>query len=189
MKVKNIIKTANKSATTSKILISEKDIQKKVNILAKKISQDYAGKNPILVCVLKGAVIFLTDLLKQLNIPLSIDFMAITSYGKDTETSGVVRILKDLDTSLESKHVLVIEDIIDSGLTLHYLLNNLKARNVASLKVCTLLNKPANRKVEVKVDYNGFEIPNEFVVGYGLDFNELYRNLPFIALLKEEIIL
>lgn len=177
-----------KSAET-KILISEKEIQKKVMQLAKNISRDYADKNPVLVCVLKGAVIFLSDLLRHINIFASIDFMAISSYGKDTETSGVVRILKDLDTSIESKHILVVEDIIDSGLTLHYLLNNLRSRNPASLKVCTLLSKTENRKVEVKVDYNGFEIPNKFVVGYGLDFNESYRNLPYIALLNEEVVL
>ncbi len=169
------------------ILIPADTIQKKVAELGKKISQDYAGKELCLVCVLKGAVIFLSDLIRSLVPPVCYDFMAISSYGQDTKSSGVVKILKDLDESIESKHVLVVEDIVDSGLTLHYILNNLRARNVASLKVCALLDKPDHRKVSVKVDYNGFIIPDKFVVGYGLDYNQKYRNVPFIFTLKPEV--
>lgn len=169
------------------ILLPAQDIQKKVEELGKKISDDYRGKELFLVCVLKGAVVFLSDLIRHLKPTMSYDFMAISSYGQDTKSSGVVKILKDLDESIESKHVLVVEDIVDSGLTLHYILNNLRARNVASLRVCALLDKPDHRKVPVTVDYHGFLIPDKFVVGYGLDYNQNYRNVPFIFTLKPEV--
>ncbi|PIU64349.1 MAG: hypoxanthine phosphoribosyltransferase [Armatimonadetes bacterium CG07_land_8_20_14_0_80_40_9] len=168
------------------VLITEKEIRKKVKELGKKISRDYEGKDLVLVCVLRGAVIFMSDLIRSISIPLSFDFMAISSYGSDTKSSGVVKITKDLDESIESKHVLIVEDIVDTGLTLQYLTNNLSSRNVASLKICALLDKPAQRKVEVKIDYKGFTIPDKFVVGYGLDYNQKYRYLPYISALKHE---
>ena len=168
------------------VLITEKEIRKKVKELGKKISRDYEGKDLVLVCVLRGAVIFMSDLIRSISIPLSFDFMAISSYGSDTKSSGVVKITKDLDESIESKHVLIVEDIVDTGLTLQYLTNNLSSRNVASLKICALLDKPAQRKVEVKIDYKGFTITDKFVVGYGLDYNQKYRYLPYISALKHE---
>ena len=141
----------------------------------------------MLVGVLKGAVMFIVDLARSTQLPVTLDFMAVASYGASTETSGIVRILKDLDNSIEGKHVLIVEDIIDSGLTLNYILETLRTRNPASLKVCALLNKPARRRVDVPVDYICFNIPDEFVVGYGLDYNQIYRNLPFVGVLKQEV--
>jgi len=169
------------------ILITEEQIQEKVSDLGKQISIDYKGKEPIVVGVLVGAVVFFADLLREITIPLSIDFVAISSYGSDTKSSGVVRILKDLDQSVESRHVLIVEDIIDTGLTLNYLVENLRSRSVATLKVCTLLDKPSRRKVPVVVDYNGFTIEDQYVVGYGLDFDQQYRNLPFVGVLRPEV--
>lgn len=169
------------------ILLTEQQIAEKVKELAAQINRDYEGKEPVLVAVLNGAVVFLSDLMRNLVVPVSVDFVKWVSYGSDTRSSGVVRILKDLDESVESRHVLVVEDIIDTGLTLHYLLENLRARNVASLKVVALLDKPSRRKVQVKADYLGFEVPDAFVVGYGLDYAQKYRNLPFIGILKPEI--
>lgn len=160
-----------------KVVITEKQIKQKVRQLGKNITKDYAGKELFIVGVMKGSLMFLMDLVREIDVPLSYDLMAISSYGAATESSGVVRILKDLDMPVESRHVLVVEDIIDSGLTLHYLLNNLRTRNIASLKVCTLLDRPYRRKVEVPVDYNGFVINDDFVVGYGLDFNQKSRNM------------
>lgn len=169
------------------ILISEEDLQERIKTLGMQIAADYEGKDLVLVGVLKGAVLFMADIMRYINIPLSFDFMAMSSYGKDTKPSGVMRILKDLDEDVESRHVLIIEDIIDTGFSLSYLTANLRSRNIASLKICTLLDKPDRRKVNVKVDYNGFSIPNRFVVGYGLDFAQRYRNLPFIGVLKPEV--
>lgn len=172
----------------AKILIPSDRLQARVHELGAQISRDYGDARPLLVCVLKGGVIFLSDLSRALSIPHEMDFMAISSYGgKRIESSGVVRILMDLNASIENRHVLIVEDIIDTGHTLHYMIDTLKARNPASLKICTLLNKPDRRDVEIHLDYTGFDIPNEFVVGYGLDFDELYRNLPYIGVLKPEM--
>jgi hypoxanthine phosphoribosyltransferase len=169
-----------------RVLIDRQQIQDKVKALAEEISRDYRGKDLVIVGVLKGAVVFLGDLIKNINVPLVLDFIAVSSYGNTTETSGVVRILKDLDHSIEGMDVLIVEDIIDSGLTLCYLKDNLKSRGANSIKICTLLDKPYRRKADVKVDYKGFEIEDEFVVGYGLDFAERFRNLPEICVLKPE---
>jgi len=171
----------------SEVLLSEEQIQARIGELAAQISADYRGKDLLLVCVLKGGILFLTDLMRQLDIPHAIDFMAISSYGASTETSGVVRILMDLNTSIEGKNVLIVEDIVDTGHTLDYILRNLSTRRPASLKVCTLLNKPSRRVIEVPIHYVGFDIPNKFVIGYGLDYAELYRNLPFIGVLKPDV--
>ncbi len=160
------------------------DLQARVRDLAAAISADYAEKRLLLVCVLKGAVFFLSDLMRHIDIPVEVDFMAVASYGSATDSSGVVRILKDLDMPLEGRDVLIVEDIVDSGLTLQYLLRNLGSRNPASLEVCSLLTKPSRRKVDLPVRYVGFEIPDRFVVGYGLDYDERYRNLPYIAALE-----
>jgi len=169
------------------ILIDRERIQARVAELAAEISHDYAGVGDVLlVCVLKGAVMFLADLSRQLAIPHAIDFMAISSYGASTESSGIVRIVMDLETSIVDRHVLVVEDIIDSGRTLDYITRNLSTRSPASLKICTLLDKKERRMLPIPVDYVGFEVPDEFVIGYGLDFVELYRNLPFIGVLKPE---
>ncbi|MCG0314377.1 MAG: hypoxanthine phosphoribosyltransferase [Calditerricola sp.] len=169
------------------VLISEEAIREKVRELGQILSAEYAGKNPLVICVLKGAALFMTDLVRQMNIPLEMDFMAVSSYGASTQSSGVVRILQDLDTPVEGRHVLVVEDIIDSGLTLSYLIDLLKRRNAASVKVVTLLDKPHRRTVDLKPDYCGFVVPDAFVVGYGLDYAEKYRNLPYIGVLKPEV--
>lgn len=171
-----------------RILITKEQIDSKLEELGKKITRDYKGKdNILLVGVLKGAVVFMADLIRYIDLPLQVDFMAVSSYGASTESSGVVRILKDLEENLEGKNLLIVEDIIDSGLTLSYLYNILKSRNPASIKICALLDKPERRKVDIKVDYLGFEIPDYFVVGYGLDYDEKYRNLPYICVLKSEV--
>ncbi len=173
-----------------RVLITGEQIKKKIKQLGKKISNDYKDSdNLLLVGVLKGAVLFMSDLIRYIDIPLQIDFMAVSSYGSSTESSGVVRILKDLDETVEGKDVLVVEDIIDSGLTLDYMCNILSSRKPASLKICALLDKPSRRKVDLEVDYLGFEIPDYFVVGYGLDYAGKYRNLPYICILKPEIYL
>jgi hypoxanthine phosphoribosyltransferase len=166
------------------VLLSEAVIYDRIVELGTKITQDYAGLNPLLVGVLKGACFFLSDLLRAIDLPLGIEFMAISSYGSSTRTSGEVRILKDLDVAIENRHIIVVEDIVDTGLTLSYLLANLKSRGAASVKLVALLDKSERREREVAIDYLGFEIPDHFVVGYGLDFAERYRNLPFIAVLK-----
>lgn len=168
------------------ILLDQQTIQAKVKELGAQVSEDYRDKNPLVICVLKGALMFVADLSRSMEIPLTLDFMAVSSYGVSTKSSGVVRILKDLETGIEGRHVLIAEDIIDTGLTLKYLVENLKSRKPASIKVCTLLDKPTRRQVQFKPDYCGFEIPDKFVVGYGLDFAEKYRNLPFIGVLKPE---
>lgn len=170
-----------------KILVTEEAITSKVKELGKKISEDYKDKDLILVGILKGAVIFLSDLARSIDIPVALDFMAVSSYGKSSTSTGEVRIVKDLDFSVENKDILIIEDIIDTGYTLAYLTDNLKKRGASSVKVCSLLDKPERRKVDVKVDYLGFAIPDEFVVGYGLDYAEFGRNLPYVAALKEEV--
>jgi len=167
------------------ILLEEDQIRGRVSELAAQISQDYEGKDPLLVCVLKGAVFFTADLTREITVPCEIDFMAVSSYGSATDSSGVVRILKDLDANIEGRHVIIIEDIVDSGLTLSYLRKNLNARNPASVEVCSLLTKPARRKVDIACRYVGFEVPDVFVVGYGLDFEEKFRNLRFIAAFPE----
>jgi hypoxanthine phosphoribosyltransferase len=171
----------------AEILIDEKTLQARIRELGEQISRDYQGKRPILVGVLKGAFMFMADLIRHISIPHEIDFMATSSYGAATESSGIVRILKDLDTPISGRDVLIVEDIIDTGLTLDYLLRILRARNPASIRVCTLLDKRERRRIPIPLDYVGFEIPNKFVVGYGLDFGEIYRNLPYIAVLKPEI--
>ncbi|BAU26179.1 hypoxanthine phosphoribosyltransferase [Aneurinibacillus soli] len=170
-----------------KILLSEEEISAKVSELGSILSEEYAGKNPLVICVLRGAAPFMTDLVRRMTIPLEMDFMAVSSYGKSTQSSGIVRIMKDLDTSVEDRHVLVVEDIIDSGLTLSYLVDNLERRNAASVKVVTLLDKPARRAVDLKPHFSGFQIPDAFVVGYGLDYAEKYRNLPYIGILKPSV--
>jgi hypoxanthine phosphoribosyltransferase len=168
------------------VLIEEDALRERIAGLGAEISSDYAGKDLLLVGVLKGAVFFMADLMRQITVPCEVDFMAISSYGASTDSSGVVRILKDLDESIEGRNVLVVEDIIDSGLTLSYLKRTLSARRPASLEICALLTKPERREVEVPVRYTGFEIPNRFVVGYGLDFAERYRNLRYVGVLDDE---
>jgi hypoxanthine phosphoribosyltransferase len=165
------------------ILVQPDDLSRRVRELGAQISTDYEGRDLLLVGVLKGAVFFLSDLMRHIDVPCEVDFMAVASYGSTTESSGVVRILKDLDVALEGRHVLIVEDIIDSGLTLQYLLRSLGARDPASIEVCALLTKPERRKVEITPRYVGFEIANRFVVGYGLDHAERYRNLPYVAAL------
>ena len=167
------------------ILVQPDDLGHRVRQLADEISRDYRGRHLLLVCVLKGAVFFLSDLMRHLEVPCEVDFMAVSSYGSSTESSGVVRILKDLDTPIEGRDVLVVEDIVDSGLTLKYLLKTLRARDPASLEVCALLEKPERRKVDLEIKYTGFEIPNRFVIGYGLDHGERFRNLPYVAVLNQ----
>ena len=170
-----------------KVLLSEEQLSQKIAELGEEISKDYQGKEIVAICVLKGAILFMADLARAVKVPMALDFMAVSSYGNGTSTSGTVRILKDLDNSIEGKHVLVVEDIIDSGVTLKYLLKNLKSRKPASIKLCTLLNKQERRRVEVDIDYCGFTVPDYFLVGYGLDYAEKYRNLPFIGILKPAI--
>ena len=167
------------------VLIDEPTLQSRIVEMGEEISNDYAGKDLLLVGVLKGAVFFMADLMRSLTVPCEVDFMAISSYGAETDSSGVVRILKDLDIPLQGRDVLIVEDIIDSGLTLSYLLRTLKAREPKSLEVCALLTKPERREVELPIRYTGFEIPNKFVIGYGLDYAERYRNLPYVAVLQE----
>jgi hypoxanthine phosphoribosyltransferase len=176
--------TSEFSNPNIEILISEEQIRDRIKELGGQISRDYAGLNPLLIGVLKGACFFLSDLMRAVDTRLSIEFMAISSYGSSTRTSGEVRIMKDLDVPIEGRHILVVEDIVDTGLTLSYLLANLKSRGAASVKLAALLDKFERRQKEVTIDYLGFKIPDEFVVGYGLDFAERYRNLPFIGVLK-----
>jgi hypoxanthine phosphoribosyltransferase len=169
------------------ILLSEEEIAQRVKELGAEITEDYKGCDLVVVGILKGALMFMADLIRYIKIPVLMDFAVVSSYGASTETSGVVRILKDLDQPIEGKHVLIVEDIIDSGLTMHYLVRILESRKPASVKVCTLLDKPSRRKVDIKPDYCGFSIPDKFVVGYGLDYAEYYRNLPEVGILKEEL--
>jgi hypoxanthine phosphoribosyltransferase len=171
-------------AKVGQVLVAADDLQRRVAELAEQISADYAGRDLLLIGVLKGAVFFVSDLMRQLTVPVEVDFMAVASYGSATRSSGVVRILKDLDAAIEGRDVLIVEDIVDSGLTLQYLLRNLQGRGPASLEVCALLVKPTRRKVELSTRYIGFEIPDEFAIGYGLDHAERYRNLPYVAALE-----
>ncbi len=166
------------------VLLSEEEVDKRIQEIGEQISKDYAGEQVHLVCVLRGGVFFLCELAKRITVPVSLDFMSVSSYGSDTKSSGVVKIVKDLDDSLTDKHVIVVEDIVDSGRTLSYLLEMLKDRGPKSMKLCTLLDKPDRRVVDVKVDYTGFQIPDEFVVGYGLDYAQKYRNLPYIGVVE-----
>lgn len=167
-----------------RVLLTQEQIMDRLTELGKEISEDYEGKEILLVGILKGSVVFMADLMRQIKVPLQIDFMAVSSYGKSTHSSGVVRILKDLDADIEGRHVLIVEDIVDTGLTLSYLVENLLSRKPASLKICTFLDKPERRQTQIIPDYNGYEIPDEFVVGYGLDYNEKYRNLPYIGVVE-----
>lgn len=173
--------------SVKEVLVTEEEINEKVIELGKRISEDYKGKDLILVGILKGAVIFMSDLARNIDIPISMDFMAVSSYGSSSESTGIVKMIKDLDCSIKDKDVLIVEDIIDTGLTLSYLTDNLNKRGANSVRICTLLDKPDRRKAEVPVDYYGFIIPDEFVIGYGIDYAEKYRNLSYIASLKEEI--
>ena len=167
-----------------RVLLTEEEVDKRINEVAEHINKDYAGKSIHLICILKGGVFFMCELAKRITVPVSMDFMCVGSYGDGTASSGVVRIAKDLDESIENKEVLIVEDIIDSGNTLYYLIDVLKKRNPASMRLCTLLDKPDRRVKDVKVDYCGFEIPDEFVVGYGLDYAQKYRNLPYIGVVE-----
>ena len=169
-----------------KILLTEKQIQQRVKELGQEIASHYVGKDLLLISVLKGSVLFMADLMRAIEAPLSIEFMVVSSYGADTATSGVVKIVKDIDVSIKDKHVLIVEDILDSGMTLSYLKELLSQRSPADIQIVTLLDKPARRKVDIRADYIGFEVPDEFLVGYGLDYVEYYRNLPYIGVLKRE---
>ncbi len=169
------------------ILLDQDVLEKKIQKLGEEISKDYAGEEVMLVGILKGASVFMSDLIRQISLPVYIDYMVVSSYGNSAETSGVVRIIKDLEDNIEGKNVIIVEDIIDTGLTLSYLKQNLLSRNPKTLKICTLLDKPARREKEIKIDYKGFEVPDEFIIGYGIDYAEKYRNLPFVALLKREV--
>ena len=173
-------------SAVGEVLIDTDALSARIAELGAEVSADYEGRDLLLIGVLKGAVFFMADLMRKLTIPCEVDFMAISSYGASTDSSGVVRILKDLDINIEGRHVLVVEDIIDSGLTLSYLMRNLESREPASLEVCALLTKPDRREMDVPVRYVGFEIPNRFVIGYGLDFGERYRNLPYVAVLSDD---
>ncbi|HTA36927.1 MAG TPA: hypoxanthine phosphoribosyltransferase [Solirubrobacteraceae bacterium] len=175
---------APEESTVGEVLVSADDLQRRVAELGEQISSDYAGRSLLLIGVLKGAVFFLSDLMRFIEVPVEVDFMAVASYGSATDSSGVVRILKDLDAAIEGRDVLIVEDIVDSGLTLQYLMRNLGSRNPRTLEVCALLTKPERRKVDLPTRYVGFEIPNRFVVGYGLDYAERHRNLPFVAVLE-----
>ena len=181
------INPVNMQADIDHWLISRDELEKRVAELGARITEDYRGTDVLMVGILKGAVVFFSDLIRHVDIPVAIDFMAISSYGSATKSSGVVRILKDLDNAISGRHVIIVEDIVDTGKTLAFLKETLLARGAASLKICTLLDKPDRRQVEIEADYFGFVIPNEFVVGYGLDYAEKYRNLPDIGVLKPEV--
>jgi hypoxanthine phosphoribosyltransferase len=172
-------------SAVGEMIVPPDELQRRVSELAEEISHDYAGRDLFMMGVLKGAVFFVADLIRQVDLPCELDFMAVSSYGSLTDSSGVVRILKDLDAPIEGRDVLIVEDVVDSGLTLGYLLRSLRSRNPRSLEVCALLVKPARRRVELPIRYVGFEIPNRFVVGYGLDLDQRYRNLPYVAALEE----
>ena len=170
-----------------KTLISKEELEATVARLGREITRDYQGKTPMMVAVLKGAFIFMADLVRQVDIPCTLDFMCVSSYGKGMSTAGQVKIIKDLDTTIEGKDVIIVEDILDSGVTLSYLMDLLRARKPASIRLCTLFDKPARHKVDIHIDYKGMEVPNEFIVGYGLDYAEVYRNYPEIAVLKPQV--
>ena len=166
------------------VLITAEAISKRIAEMGEQITRDYAGRRPLLVCVLKGAMVFMADLIRSIDLPLAIDFIAVSSYGSGTRSTGEVKIIKDLDAPAEGRDLIFVEDILDTGLTLSYLLENFRARGTSSITIAALLNKPDRRKVEVHLDYKGFDIPDEFVVGYGLDFDERYRNLPYIGVVR-----
>lgn len=170
-----------------KVLLTQEELREKVKELGRQITQDFQGKNLMIVTVLKGAVVFLADLMREIDVPAEIDFMVVSSYGAGTKSSGVVKIVKDLDVPLKDKDLLIVEDILDSGMTLSYLKELLEGREPRSIRIATLLDKPARRKVDLKADYIGYSVPDEFVVGYGLDYDEKYRNLPYIGILKPEV--
>ena len=170
-----------------KVLLTQEELREKVKELGRQITQDYQGKNLMIVTVLKGAVVFLADLMREIDVPAEIDFMVVSSYGAGTKSSGVVKIVKDLDVPLKDKDLLIVEDILDSGMTLSYLKELLEGREPRSIRIATLLDKPARRKVDLKADYIGYSVPDEFVVGYGLDYDEKYRNLPYIGILKPAV--
>lgn len=169
------------------ILIDEDKLAKRIKEIGQEISEDFAGEEIMLVGILKGASVFMSDLIRQISLPVYIDYMVVSSYGNSAETSGVVRIIKDLEDNIDGKNIIIVEDIIDTGLTLSYLKQNLLSRNPKTLKICTLLDKPARREKEINIDYRGFEVPDEFIIGYGIDYAEKYRNLPFVGLLKREV--
>ena len=169
------------------VILSQEELSEIVTTLGKKITEDYKGKNLMLVSILKGSILFMADLMRAIDIPCTIDFMAVSSYGSGTKTSGVVKIIKDLDSSIEGKDLLIVEDILDSGRTLSYIKEILLARNPKSIKICTLFDKPERREADIYADYIGSKVPNEFIVGYGLDYDEYYRNLPYIGALKESV--
>lgn len=171
----------------SKVLIAKEEIAKKVSELGNQISKDYESKNPVLICILKGSCVFFADLIRAVNIPVEIDFLAVSSYGASAATTGEVKVVKDLDKSIDGRHVIIVEDIVDTGLTLNFIKQMLTRRNTLSAKICTLLDKPYRRKLEIAPDYLGFEVENHFLVGYGLDYAEKYRNIPDICILKPEI--
>lgn len=166
------------------VLLTESQLQEKISVLAKQISKDYYGLNPLIVGVLKGVLFFMADLLRQITIPHEMDFIAVSSYSSESRDQGVVRMVKDLEIPIQNRHVLFVEDVIDTGLTLNYILETLRIRNPASLEVCVLFNKPTHRLIDIRLKYKGFDLPDKFVVGYGLDYREKYRNLPFVGLLK-----
>lgn len=170
-----------------RVLLTEQEIAEKVKELGAQISRDYADKNPIVVCVLKGSFIFMADLVRAINVPCTVDFMSVSSYGAGTTSSGEVKIVKDFDQSVEGRHLIIVEDILDSGRTLSYLMKTLKARGAASITLCTFLDKPERRVVPVEVTYSGFTVPDAFIVGYGLDYDQMYRNLPYVGVLKPSV--
>lgn len=170
-----------------RILKTEEEIRDKVKLLGEQISKDYEGKNPVMICILKGGIVFLSDLVRNISTHVQLDFMSLSSYGNSTKSSGVVKIKKDIDVDITGRDVIIVEDIVDSGLTLKYLNDYFKQHNSSSIKICTLLDKPNAHKTDLSIDYVGFEVGNEFVVGYGLDYAQKYRNLPYIGILKEEI--
>lgn len=169
------------------VLFSKEQLAKRIKELAEQLDKDYAGKTPLMVAILKGSVMFFTDLIREMTLPLEIDFMSISSYGSGVKSSGEVKMIKDLDNKIEGKDVIIVEDIVDSGYTMKYLTHLLEARNPSSIKICALLDKPSRRETDVAVDYKGFEVGNEFVVGYGLDYAARYRNIPFIGILKRSV--
>ena len=170
-----------------KVLFSKEQLAKRIKELAAQLDKDYAGKTPLMVAILKGSVMFFTDLIREMTLPLEIDFMSISSYGSGVKSAGEVKMIKDLDNKIEGKDVIIVEDIVDSGYTMKYLTHLLEARNPSSIKICALLDKPSRRETDVAVDYKGFEVGNEFVVGYGLDYAARYRNIPFIGILKRSV--
>lgn len=168
------------------VMITREEIEAKAAEIGRQITEDYAGKDVILVGILRGAVMWMADIMKSIDLELTIDFMAVSSYGAATKSSGIVKINKDLETDIEGKHIIIVEDIVDSGVTLHYLTGYLESRGAASVKICSLLDKPEGRRVDLKADYYGFEVDDRFIVGYGLDFDQKYRNLPYISWLKQD---